>query len=170
MTSFSPSRARACSWGTVTLLAAFWALIWVIPGGTAGPEREFCPRIGQMATLCTAARRPPRLPSAGRWRGAAKALLRPVEEFAPAAHALDALDQQLEVLGHVDEIEALAVHDQQGAIGIAVEVARVRLREAPQVALVDARFHGMAALLHARDQGGDGGLQVHHEVRRGRLR
>ena len=40
---------------------------------------------------------------------------RAVEELAPAAHRVDALEQQVEVLGVVDEVEPLAVHDQQRA-------------------------------------------------------
>src|SRR2546429_3640354 len=35
-----------------------------------------------------------------------------IEEFPPAAHALDVRKEQLEMLGIVDEVQPLAVHDQ----------------------------------------------------------
>src|SRR6185437_4248043 len=150
MASFSPSRARDCNCGTVTLFAAFWALMgrdsWSRrPGGRRG---EFCPRRARLAILCTAARPGGGLASAGRWRGAAKALLRPVEEFAPAAHRVQALDEEVQVLRDLHEVQALAVHDEERAVGVVVEVARVRLGEPAQVRLLDAALGRVAALLH----------------------
>src|SRR5258708_37102347 len=76
----------------------------------------------------------------------------PVEEFASAAHRLDALDEEAEVLGHLGEVEALAVHDEQRAVGVIVEVSRIGLREPPQVTLVEALLDRVAALLHALHQ------------------
>src|SRR6185437_4230482 len=73
-------------------------------------------------------------------------MLRPIEEFAPAAHAVDALHEELQVPGVRDEIQALAVHDEERPLVVAVEVARVGLREPSHVVLVDAAHHRVAAL------------------------
>src|SRR5450432_2197722 len=94
----------------------------------------------------------------------------PVEELAPAAHGVDAFDQKVEMLGHAGEIELLAVDDQHGAVAVIVEVSRIRLRQAPQVVLVDAALDGIAALLHPRDEGIHRRLEIDHEVGHRRLR
>src|SRR5688572_8122740 len=96
-------------------------------------------------------------------------ILRPVEELAPATHGGDALDEEVEVLGYLDEVEALAVDDEERAVGVVEEIARVRLREAPQVVLGNRRLDGVAALPHAREQRVGRGLQVDHEVGHRRL-
>src|SRR5436305_1973328 len=83
---------------------------------------------------------------------------------APAARVVDALDQEVQVLRVRDEVQALAVHDEERPLRVVVEMPRVRLREAPQVVLVDAALRRVSALLHARDQRLDRGLQVDHEV------
>src|SRR5260370_357431 len=85
MTSFSPERARSCSFGIVTRTA-----------------------LSDCCTLMVASS--------------------PVEELAPPAHRVDALDEEVEVVRHVDEVQALAVHDERRRQGVAAHVA-VELRE-----------------------------------------
>src|SRR6185312_9512880 len=139
MASFSPSRARACSCGTVTLFAAFWALMvfascWLRPSG----RRAILPTPGPIGNIvhCVRARR------LALWRPGGAAQQRTpsgaVEELPPAAHLLHPLEQQLEVLGDVHEVQPLAVHDEERALPVVVEVGRIRLGKAPQVGLVDA--------------------------------
>ena len=53
-----------------------------------------------------------------------------IEEFAAAAHRADAREQELDVLVVVDEVEPLAVHDQERRRLVRVEVAAVRIGEA----------------------------------------
>src|SRR5690242_1422481 len=97
--------------------------------GARLPDREFCPRRGGLAILCTAAWKRGRTPLPGGWRAAAKALLRPVEEFPAAAHRVHALEEEVQVLRDVHEVQPLAVHDEEGAVRVVVEVRRVGFRE-----------------------------------------
>ena len=53
-----------------------------------------------------------------------------IEEFAWAAHRGDAREQQRNMVAIVDEVEPLAVHDQQRRRVVSVEVAAVRVGEA----------------------------------------
>ncbi len=48
-----------------------------------------------------------------------------VEELPPAPDRLHPLHQQVEVLRHVHEVQPLAVHDEERAVAVVVEVARV---------------------------------------------
>ena len=66
-----------------------------------------------------------------------------LKELAPAAHGVDAFDQQVEMRGHADEIERLAVDDQQRAVAVIVEVSRIGLRQAPQAILADPLSTGL---------------------------
>src|SRR5213082_3337267 len=45
-----------------------------------------------------------------------------IEEFPPAAHALDVREEQLEMLGIVDEVQPLAVDDQHRRLVVLVEI------------------------------------------------
>ena len=53
-----------------------------------------------------------------------------VEELAPPTHALYVREQQLEVVGVVDEVQALAVDDEQRRIIVLIEVPAVRVGQA----------------------------------------
>src|SRR5690349_4566583 len=73
-----------------------------------------------------------------------------VEELAPPPHAFDARDQQLEVLGVVDEVEPLAVDDEKRRVVVLVEVAAVRIGESREIDLRDRPLVVDAAPVHAR--------------------
>src|SRR5262249_34009661 len=66
----------------------------------------------------SASRNQPRF--SGSEAGASSAL-GDAEEFAGTAHAADALEQQIQVLGVGDEVEVLAVYDEQRRAGVGVE-------------------------------------------------
>ena len=78
--------------------------------------------------------------------------------------------EELDVLLVVDEVEPLAVHDQERGSLERVEVSAVRVGEACQVLRRDPALEVHAAPMHAFDQRVDGRLQIDDEVRRGRLR
>ena len=77
-------------------------------------------------------------------RGAASGMAE-VEELARAAHRCDALEQQVEVRGLVDEIEPLAVDDQQRRRVVLVEIAAVARRPAARGTLRDRALEVDAA-------------------------
>src|SRR6186713_2127183 len=66
-----------------------------------------------------------------------------VEELAAAAHLGDARDEEVQVLGHLNKVEPLAVDHQERAVGVVQEVASVGLRQAPQVLLGDWCLDGI---------------------------
>ena len=74
------------------------------------------------------------------------------------------------MVGIVDEVEPLAVDDQQRRRVVAVEVAAVRVGEPREVVRRDRPLEVDAAPVHALDQRLDRRLQVDDEVGRRRLR
>src|SRR6266700_5400181 len=60
-----------------------------------------------------------------------------IEEFPPAAHALDVREEQLEMLGIVDEVQPLAVDDQNRRLVVLVEIPAVRIGQPRQVRFGD---------------------------------
>src|SRR5208282_2427653 len=92
-----------------------------------------------------------------------------VEELTSSAQSLDVRKQQLEVIRLFDEVEALAVDDQQRCVLVLVEVSAVGVGQPRQVMFRDAALVVDAALVHALDQGAHRGLEVDDEVRGRRL-
>src|SRR5260370_18121546 len=111
MAIFSPWRAIAASPGTVR------AEIGAVIGGPPRlrphwPIRPLrCPQKRGSNSRLGAARR--------------RSLRAEIEELAPSAHALDAREQQLEMLGVVDEVQPLAVDDEQRRVVVLVEIPAV---------------------------------------------
>src|ERR1700682_1982385 len=65
-----------------------------------------------------------------------------VEELAPSAHVADAAEQKAQMVRIVDEIEALAVDDQERCVLVLIEVARVRIGQPRQIMLGDRTLIG----------------------------
>src|SRR5438105_5584139 len=93
-----------------------------------------------------------------------------IEELALAAHAGHPLQQQVDMARIVDEIEALAVDDQQWRVRVAVKKARIGIGEPRQVLRRDRALEVDAAPMHALDQRRHRCLKINDEIGRGRLR
>ena len=74
------------------------------------------------------------------------------------------------MLGIVDEVQPLAIDDQQRRVVVLVEIPAVRVGEPRQVRFRDRALVGNAAPMHPLDQRGHRCLQIDHQVRRRRLR
>src|SRR5258708_37849239 len=59
------------------------------------------------------------------------------------------LDELIEMLGRVDEIDLVRIHDQQWRLVVPVKVMRVRLAELFQIIRRDRLLVSPSALLHA---------------------
>src|ERR1700687_2535973 len=70
-----------------------------------------------------------------------------VEELAPPAHVADAAEQEPQMVRIVDEIEALAVDDQERCLLVLIEVAGVRIGQPRQIMLRDRTLIVDAALV-----------------------
>src|SRR5258706_6387269 len=64
----------------------------------------------------------------------------------------DLLDELIEMLGRVDEIDLVRVHNQQWRLVVPVKVVRVRLAELFKIIRRDRLLVRPSALLHAFDQ------------------
>src|SRR5439155_24226628 len=93
-----------------------------------------------------------------------------IEELALTAHAGHPFQEQVDVARIVDEVETLAVHDQQWRILVAIKEPRIGIREPREIIGRNRALEIDAAAMHALDQRRYRRLQIDDQIGRGRLR